>query len=166
MIVNITSDTDYPDFDYEKDIPDVINKVMELEGISYDFEINLSFTDNKNIQKINKEFRNIDAPTDVLSFPTIEYDSPSDFSFLDDEINLISVKNMDTGFIMLGDILISLEKAKEQALNYGHNLRREVCFLVAHSTLHLLGYDHMTEKESKVMEEKQNKALSLLNINR
>ncbi|MCR5202365.1 MAG: rRNA maturation RNase YbeY [Lachnospiraceae bacterium] len=166
MLINYAADVDYPDFDYEKDIPEVIKKVVELEGIELDFEINLTFTDNETIKGVNKEFRGIDSATDVLSFPTIDFESPADMSFMEDELTLINVMNMDTQCVMLGDIMISVERAKEQALEYGHSLRREICFLVAHSTLHLLGYDHMTEEEAKIMEEKQENALKALGINR
>ncbi len=122
------------------------NAVLRLEKFPYSAEISVTFVDNRQIQELNRQYRNKDMPTDVLSFPMGEngqYD-----------------ENHDTGAKILGDIVISLEKAVEQAERYGHSLEREVGFLTAHSMLHLLGYDHekggiekvrMREKEEQVM---------------
>lgn len=120
--------------------------VLEMEGFDKPAEVSVSFIDNEEIRKLNKEFRDKDAVTDVLSFPNSdkgEYDI-----------------NNDTGCYMLGDIVISVAKAMEQAERYGHSLRREISYLTVHSMLHLLGYDHeaggleqvrMREKEESVL---------------
>ncbi|MCI8623508.1 MAG: rRNA maturation RNase YbeY [Provencibacterium sp.] len=120
--------------------------VLEMEGFDKPAEVSVSFIDNEEIRKLNKEYRNKDAVTDVLSFPNSdsgEYDL-----------------NNDTGCYMLGDIVISVAKAMEQAERFGHSLRREISYLTVHSMLHLLGYDHeaggleqvhMREKEESVL---------------
>ena len=119
-------------------------------------------TDNEGIHYIKKEFRQIDRPTDVLSFPMLSYETPGDFAFLDEEDN--DDFNPDTGEALLGDIIISVEKVYEQAENFGHSTKREFAFLITHSMLHLFGYDHMEEDEAKVMEEKQKEILEQMNI--
>ncbi len=131
---------------------------LEYEECNFDAEISITFTDNENIRLINKEHRDIDAPTDVLSFPMLEFDEEGNVT--DDSFEY------DGDEIVLGDIVISLERASEQAENYGHSLVREVAFLTAHSMLHLLGYDHMSEDEEKVMFGKQEEILNNLGITR
>ena len=124
----------------------------------------MTLTDNEGIHAINKEYRQIDRPTDVLSFPMLSYETPGDFSFLSDENE--DDFNPDTGEVMLGDIIISVDKVKEQALEYGHSEKREFAFLITHSMLHLFGYDHMEADETAVMEEHQRKILDALGITR
>ena len=119
--------------------------------------------DNNRIHDINKEFRDIDRPTDVLSFPMVEYDDAGEFAFLEDEDDCF---NPETGELMLGDIIISLDKVEEQAIAYGHSFTREYAFLIAHSMLHLMGYDHMTDDDASIMEAKQRAILDNLNITR
>ena len=123
-------------------------------------------TDNEAIHQINKEFREVDAPTDVLSIPMINYEAPSDFESLEDEFenNTEDYFNPDTGELMLGDIVVSVEKVAEQAEKYGHSEVRELAFLVAHSMMHLFGYDHMTPEEAAIMEGKQTEILNEMNI--
>jgi probable rRNA maturation factor len=128
----------------------------------YEAEVNLTLTDNNGIQEINREFRDFDSPTDVLSFPLLSYETPGDFSFLQEESE--DDFNPDTGEVMLGDIVISVDKVREQAKSFGHSEEREFAFLIVHSMLHLFGFDHMTEVEAAQMEEKQNLILSDLNI--
>ena len=113
--------------------------------------------DNAAIKAINKEQRDIDNPTDVLSFPMVNYDEPGQFEFLEDDDNpaIYEYFEPDTGELMLGDIVISSEKVYSQAEEYGHSVKRELGFLVAHSMLHLFGYDHMEPDEAAAMEEKQ-----------
>lgn len=107
-------------------------------------------------------YREIDAPTDVLSFPMLSYDAPGDFSALEDDYE--DNFNPDTGEIMLGDIVISTDRVREQAKAYGHSERREYAFLIVHSMLHLFGYDHVTEEEAAQMEAKQRQILDAMQI--
>ena len=150
------------DFDYKELAQRVIDFCLEHERFEYAVEVNLTLTNNEGIHMINKEYRQIDRPTDVLSFPLLSYDKPGDFSFLEDEDE--DNFNPDTGEVMLGDIIISVEKVFEQANEYGHSPRREFAFLITHSMLHLFGYDHMEPDEAAVMEAKQRAILEGLNI--
>ena len=150
------------EFDYKELAQRVIDFCLEHERFEYAVEVNLTLTNNEGIHIINKEYRQIDRPTDVLSFPLLSYDKPGDFSFLEDENE--DNFNPDTGEVMLGDIIISVEKVFEQANEYGHSPRREFAFLITHSMLHLFGYDHMEPDEAAVMETKQRAILEGLNI--
>ncbi len=155
--------------DFGFDIDDlsqkVAGKVLELEGCEYPVEIGLTITDDEGIHEMNRQFRGIDSPTDVLSFPNVSYDEPGDFSVMDSE-QKIDLLNPDTNGIMFGDIVINENRVRSQALEYGHSDIREFAFLVAHSMLHLCGYDHETEDEARVMEEKQERVLKELGITR
>lgn len=165
MTLNLEYETEIKlHLDYESIITKVVNMALDLEECPYEIELNLILTDNKEIKDINREYRNIDAPTDVLSFPMIAYESPGDFSILEDEDN--DSFNPETGELLLGDIIISVEKVMEQAAEYGHSEERELAFLTAHSMMHLFGYDHMEETERTVMEEKQRQVLEELKIYR
>ena len=169
MTINIEYEPDNKlDLDYEKIINEVVNEAAAYEKCPYEIEVNVALTDNEAIHQINKEFREVDAPTDVLSFPMIKYEAPSDFESLEDEFenNTEDYFNPGTGELMLGDIVVSVEKVAEQAEKYGHSEVRELAFLVAHSMMHLFGYDHMTEEESKVMEAKQREVLDNIGITR
>ena len=114
-----------------------IESTLKYEGYKNNAEISVTFTDNAKIQKINNEFRGIDKATDVLSFPLTDYES-ADLPFADE---------LDGS---LGDIVISLERAKEQADEFGHSFEREIAFLTVHSMLHLLGYDHVNSEEEEL----------------
>lgn len=149
-------------FDYEELAQRVVNHCLDYASFPYEAEVNLTLTDNEGIHAINKEFREIDRPTDVLSFPMLSYTTPGDFAFLDEEES--DDFNPDTGEALLGDIVISVEKVLEQAENYGHSVEREYAFLITHSMLHLFGYDHMTEEDAAVMEAKQTEILNQMNI--
>ncbi len=120
--------------------------------------MNLLFTDNEAIREMNRDYRQVDAPTDVLSFPMIEFDRESDFSHVEDCVE--DCFNPETGELLLGDIVISVEKVADQAEQYGHSQTRELAFLVAHSMLHLCGYDHMEDEERERMEKRQRQILS------
>lgn len=150
------------DFDYKELAERVISFILEHEQFPYEAEITLTLTDNAGICMINREYRRIDMPTDVLSFPMLNYESPGDFSFLQNERE--EDFNLDTGEVMLGDIIISVEKVLEQAKNYGHSIEREYAFLIVHSMLHLFGYDHLEEEEAHIMEHKQREILKAMNI--
>lgn len=149
-------------FDYEKMAVRVIEKVLDFEECPYEVELELLLTTNEGIQKINKEFRHIDQPTDVLSFPLVDYVEPADFSNIEESIE--DYFNPETGELMLGDIIISVHKMIEQAHEYEHSLEREYAFLITHSMLHLLGYDHMEKEEAAIMEHKQKQILEELKI--
>ena len=151
-------------FDYKQIAEKVVNYCIEREKFPYEAEVNLTLTDNEGIHIINKEYREIDRPTDVLSFPMLSYDAPGDFSFLMEENE--DDFNPDTGEAMLGDIIISVDKVKEQAREYGHSELREFAFLITHSMLHLFGYDHMESEEAEVMERRQREILEELQITR
>lgn len=150
-------------FDYETLIKNVVEKSLDYIECPYETEISVTITDNKGIQIINNEFRNIDKPTDVLSFPMIEYITPGEFDFLDEVDDAF---NPETGELVLGDIVVNIEKVKEQANEYGHSEVRELGFLIAHSMLHLFGFDHIEENEMKIMEQKQENILEELGIKR
>jgi probable rRNA maturation factor len=147
-------------FESHADILEKVYKVIETclseEAVPFDAEISLSVMGSSEIQAINKEYRGIDKPTDVLSFPQFEPISNGKMKW----------GEIDSHVIILGDIILCHEKAKAQADEYGHSLSREVCFLIAHSMLHLLGYDHMNETDEKLMFDKQDYLLNLLNISR
>ena len=151
-------------FDYQALAKEVIEFALEHEKFPYEAEINLTLTDNAGIHVINREYRNIDRPTDVLSFPMLSYEAPGDFSFLEEEND--DDFNPDTGEAILGDIIISVDKVKEQAESYGHSEKREFAFLIVHSMLHLFGYDHMEPEEAAQMEAKQRSILDAMNITR
>ncbi len=140
----------------------VAEAALDYVGCPYEVEINLLLTDNSSIRKMNQKYRKIDRATDVLSFPMLEYDAPSDFSSA--EAGVCTCFNPETGELVLGDIVLSVEKMKEQAARYGHSEEREFAFLVVHSVLHLCGYDHMTPTEAKGMEDRQAAILDSLNI--
>lgn len=126
---------------------------LEEEGIDDTAEVSVTLVDNEGIRELNREHRDIDRETDVLSFPLGD----------DDGYEV----DPDNDAIMLGDIVISLEKAAQQAEEYGHSYRREVAFLITHSLFHLLGYDHVnSEEEEKIMFGKQEKVLDKLGITR
>ena len=152
------------DFDASEIIKLIVDEVLDMEGCEYEAQVNVILTDNEGIRAINKEYRDIDRETDVLSFPNLEFEVPG-FSMLDETFDA-SMIDPETEELILGDIMISVDKVKEQAENYGHSLKREFAFLVAHSMLHLSGYDHMTPEEAEVMEKKQEAVLQKLNITR
>ncbi len=139
--------------EYKDELIELLNKVvgksLEVEDIGNDIEVSLSFVDNNEIKELNRDFRGKDKETDVLSFPQYENQE------------LIKEEN---NIVVLGDIVISLEKAKEQAIEYGHSFEREVAFLTSHSMFHLLGYDHDTEENTTLMRQKEEKVLELLGI--
>lgn len=148
-------------FDCRKLAEEVVLAALTSEDFPYEAEVNLLLVSLEDIWQINKEQRQIDAPTDVLSFPLIEYSAPGDFANLEeDEDNF----NPDTGEALLGDIVLCIDKVKEQAAQFGHSEKREYAFLILHSLLHLLGYDHMTQEDSQIMEAKQNKVLCQMGI--
>ena len=151
-------------FDIKLLFKKVAECVLEIEQCPYEVCVNLLLTDNDGIRQFNKQYRQIDRETDVLSFPNVDFDMPGDFFCVENyEVDYF---DPDSGELMFGDIIISIVKAKEQALEYGHSLLRETAFLIAHSMFHLCGYDHMEPEETECMEAKQNEALKKLGIGR
>ena len=130
-------------------INDIIVEALYYEGYDDNYEVSLSFVDNDEIHELNRGFRGVDRPTDVLSFP-----------LLTDEFDVELEEES------LGDIVISLERALEQSKEYNHSFEREVCFLVCHSMFHLLGYDHDTDENTKDMRKREEDVLNKLNITR
>ena len=139
----------------------VINAALDYVDCPYETEVNLLLTMNDEIQEMNKNFRSIDRPTDVLSFPMIDYEEAGNFDFLEDVMDAF---HPESGELILGDIVISKEKVISQAEEYGHSIEREYAFLIAHSMLHLFGYDHMEDDERIIMEQKQREILEVLEI--
>lgn len=128
--------------------------VLSTEGFGKDAEVSVSFVSNSEIKNLNKIYRDKDSVTDVLSFPLTGSDGSEEI-------------NQETGAVLLGDIVISLETAVKQASNYGHSLEREIGFLTVHSMLHLLGYDHETSQlDQRIMREKEESVLEKLGISR
>ena len=157
------------DFDYKSVVSSVVENVLKEERFPYEAEIGITFADDEYVRKLNHDYRNIDKTTDVLSFPLVDYDidlteanrTEDMYEFLADNDEYT---NPDTGEIMLGDIVLSIPMVYKQAEEYNHSVRREYAFLITHSMLHLLGYDHIKDDERAVMEDKQAKILSSLNI--
>ncbi|MBQ7864219.1 MAG: rRNA maturation RNase YbeY [Lachnospiraceae bacterium] len=162
MTINIDKEVElaFP-FDQDAYVEKVILAAMDFVDCPYEAEVNVLFTDNEGIHEMNKEYREIDRPTDVLSFPMVEYEIPGNFDSLEEQGDCF---HPETGELLLGDIVLSYDKIKEQAVEFGHSELRELCFLVAHSMLHLFGYDHMEEEERAEMEQMQRDILTGLNI--
>lgn len=140
----------------EEIIQKVVKTVLKLEGIKHDVDIYVTLTNNEEIHQINKEYRDVDRPTDVLSFPMYERE----------EIDKLREEKTDEIEEILGDIIISIPKIKEQAEEYGHSYERELAYLTTHGMLHLLGYDHMIEEEKSVMRVHEEAVLEKLKISR
>lgn len=150
-------------FNEEELAKEVINKAIEMEEFPFEAQVSLTLVDEETIKAINNDTRNIDRVTDVLSFPMLELSAPSDFSNIEEDDGNF---DYETGEALLGDIVICVQKVKAQALEFGHDEKREFAFLIAHSMLHLFGYDHMSEEEEKVMFSRQEEILSSLGITR
>lgn len=125
-------------------IQNVILESLKVEGLDDNYEVSISFVDNAEIKELNRQYRNVDSDTDVLSFP------------MEDEFSFSTP--------LLGDIIISIEKAEEQSKDYGHSLTREIAYLTCHSMFHLLGYDHMNEEEKVEMRNKEKQVMRNLKI--
>lgn len=157
MIIDIYYETE---LDLELDLTKIYSEIaLETEKVlnlkdSDDLEVNVTITGNEEIREINRETRDIDSPTDVLSFPMFEFEKEG------------MLPEISEGETILGDIIISLDRAKEQALEYGHGIKRELCFLFTHGLLHILGFDHMEDDERLRMEDMQKIILDNLNISR
>lgn len=165
MTFYVESETDRElPFDVDEVTKKVITEALDYEQCPYEVSVNVLLTDNGGIHELNRQHRGIDRPTDVLSFPNVDYDRPADFSVVEDSVG--DYFDPESGELCLGDIVVSVDKVYEQSGEYGHPVLREYAFLVAHSMLHLLGYDHMEPAEAKVMERKQEEILDRLGITR
>ena len=162
MTLLMETEVDIPfDFDYSIEAQKAINAVLDRENFEYDVQVSLTLTDEENIRRINKDYRDIDSPTDVLSFPMLSSISAGDYSKVeDDEDNF----DPDTGEAILGDIVLCVPRIVAQAAEYGHSVLREYTFLIVHSVLHLLGYDHMEDDERVIMEGRQDDIMSNLGV--
>lgn len=165
MTFYVESETDKTlPFDAEEVAGKVITEALDMEDCPYEVSVNVLLTDDQGIHAMNKQYRGIDRPTDVLSFPNVDYTNPADFTGIEDTIE--DYFDPENGELCLGDIVISVDKVYAQSEEYGHTPRREYAFLIAHSMLHLLGYDHMEPAEAAVMEQKQEEILNRLGITR
>jgi len=161
VLIDNRQDTVKVDETIEELVELAVEKTLQYEECEDEYEVSISFVDNEEMRSLNKEYRGIDNTTDVLSFPMMEFyhdDLPEDeggedVEYIDEEL-------------VLGDIVISMDKVKEQAEAYGHSFERELAFLLVHGMLHLLGYDHESEDEERIMFEKQENILMEMNLTR
>ena len=166
IIINFDVSDKYKfEFDYKMLSKKITKRVFELENLYYDFSYNLSIVDKLTIKRINKENRNINKITDVLSFPNIDFKRASNFkAYIKDDVYDVSILDLTTKTIFLGDVVMCYDKILEQSKLYNHSIKREYSFLLVHSLLHLLGYDHMDIKDERKMFKKQDEILDSLNI--
>ncbi|SNU07982.1 probable rRNA maturation factor [Lachnospiraceae bacterium] len=157
IYIDNTIEEDLPDY-YEEIIEDTVRGTLEYLKCPYECELSVTITDNDGIHTINMDERGIDSPTDVLSFPMLDFDSPNDLSYV--ERYPQDYFNPESKELLLGDIVISKEKVDEQSAEYGHSAKRELAFLVVHSMLHLFGYDHIKDEDRLIMEEMQRNILT------
>lgn len=151
-------------FDMEAVAREVIGAALDLVGCPYEAQVSLLVTDKETIRQMNRDFRGIDRETDVLSFPLQTFDRPGDFSSFEEDRIRADAFDPDSGELLLGDIAISDDRIVSQAEEYGHSQKREFAFLVAHSMLHLTGYDHTEEGDREVMEDLQRKIMDKVGI--
>lgn len=163
MTFYVENETDgaFP-FPVEETVDRVIRTALLFEHCPCDAELSLLITDKQGIRVYNKEYRDIDRETDVLSFPGVDYERPGDFSVANGDRN--RYYNPDTGELLLGDIILCRDRVFSQAEEYGHSVLREFSFLLVHSVLHLLGYDHMEQDEEAVMRRHQDEIMEKLDI--
>lgn len=146
-------------FDYLNVYEKVAEKCLDFVKCPFETQVSLLIVDDNGIREINRENRKIDKATDVLSFPMNEFDNPADFS---ERIENEGEFSPESGELILGDIVLSIDHIKAQAVEYGHSEEREYAFLIIHSMLHLCGYDHIEKEDRKVMEDCQKEILKSL----
>lgn len=146
-------------------IREIIDYALKEEGVKVDYEVSVILIDNNEIKNINRETRNIDNVTDVLSFPMLDYPKGEVFKDVYSKYEFDDTY-LDDGKLVIGDIAISLQRAKEQSVEYGHSFEREVLYLTLHSVLHLMGYDHMEENDKRKMRTREEEILNKFGINR
>ena len=151
---------DFPD---QRLAEETVEAALTAEEFPYEAEVNILLVTKEEIQAINRQTRQIDAVTDVLSFPLMQNLTAGAYAQLEEDADNF---NPDTGEALLGDVILCAEKIKEQAEAYGHSQKREFCFLIVHSILHLLGYDHMTEEDKRVMRLKEEEVMDRMNLKR
>jgi probable rRNA maturation factor len=153
--------------EYTKELEDTLTNIIDYalreEKVNIDYEVSIIFIDNEQIKELNKNFRNIDKETDVLSFPMLEYPVQKVYKDVYENYSF-EYSDLNEGRLVLGDIALSLEKAVEQSKDYGHSFLREAAYLTIHSVLHLLGYDHMEEAERTFMRKREEEILEKFNI--
>ena len=161
------------DFDIEDIAKQVVQTTLDVEQCPYEVEVSLLLTNDETIQQLNSDYRGMERPTDVLSFPVNDraglleiFGQVNTMEEMEEEYHYLSSFNPESGKLILGDIVISVDTLVRQAGEYGHSNKREYAFLIAHSMLHLLGYGHQGEQERFLMEEKQEHILSTLKIPR
>ncbi len=165
MTVIIDYETDIQlDVPWKEIIESVVDKTAELENCPWEVSVNVLLADDAAIYDLNHEFRGLDSSTDVLSFPSLYLPAAADFSEIEEDPGLDF--DPDTGELVIGDIALSVQKVIAQAEEYGHSRERELAFLIAHSMLHLFGFDHIEEADRLLMEEEQRKILDALGIHR
>ncbi len=165
MTVYIEKETDVSFLEgYERIIERVIEAAVDYVDCPYEAQVEVTLVDNQRIHEMNLEFREVDSPTDVLSFPMVDYECAGDFALCEQYPERYF--DAESGELLLGDIAISVEKVYEQAQSYGHSPKRELAFLTAHSMLHLFGYDHMEDDERIDMERMQEEILTSLGFTR
>ncbi|KAJ53864.1 putative rRNA maturation factor [Clostridium tetanomorphum] len=151
--------------DLKSTIEQIVHYALKDEKVEIEYEVSIIFVDNETIKQINRDSREIDKVTDVLSFPMLDY--PKGKVYKDVYYNYeFKSEDLDGNNLVLGDIVLSLEKAKEQSEDFGHSFLREACYLTIHSVLHLLGYDHMEEEEKLLMRKREEDILEKFNIGR
>lgn len=150
-------------FDVKETAKLMIETVLAYENCPYEAQVEFLLTTDEEIHAMNREHRGIDRATDVLSFPMLDLKTPGDLSGVE---NMPDAFDPESGELMLGDIVISKAKVIAQAEEYGHSVKREYAFLIAHSMLHLLGYDHMHEDERLLMEQRQREIMEKAGIPR
>lgn len=163
---NLSEENIEYDFEPDKLASVVINETLSYFRYDEFVDVSLYLVTEDYIREINNETRGIDKVTDVLSFPNIDFITPGDFGIIDKDESFYEYFDPDTKHLILGDIVICKKRMEEQAKEYGHGIKREFAFLVTHSILHLLGFDHIEENDRILMEEKQRIILDKLNITR
>lgn len=152
LLINNTTNEN---IDFEKDLERVVKEVLKVEDLDENVEISVTFVDRHEIHRLNREYRNVDRQTDVLSFPLFEQIQ---------DLKNVKDQEIDSLPYMLGDIVICMDVAKEQAKDFGHSLQRELMYLSCHSLLHLLGYDHMKDDEKLEMRTKEKEIMKNLGV--
>lgn len=165
MVVEINNSQDKIEVvpELERLIEDCVSQTLKMERVNIPVEVSILLVDDHQIHQLNRQYRGVDSPTDVLSFPMLEFGEGQDRGELQAVLNAAC---RDGQTLLLGDIVLSLERAQHQAQEYGHSFSREVGYLVVHGMLHLLGYDHEQEEQRLRMRQKEEKVMEMLGLSR